>query len=95
VPREINGLTFPNHFNGRRFYNPEAAQARGFLDVLRWKLTSRPEASSHFISDVEQSILPGHIEGSELRITLANHRGFLHSAEAIDRGVQPPAALPV
>jgi hypothetical protein len=39
------------HFDGRRFYNPGAPQARGLLDVLRWKLRSRPEPSPAFISD--------------------------------------------
>jgi hypothetical protein len=43
---------FPKHFDGRRFYNPNAPQARGFLDALRWKLTSHPEQSPPFIEDV-------------------------------------------
>jgi len=68
---------FPKHFDGRRFYNPDAPQARGFLDVLRWKLTSRPEASPAFISDVQQSAPPRCVESSELRITLVNHSTVL------------------
>ena len=31
---------FPKHFDGKRFYNPDAPQAPGYLDALRWKLTS-------------------------------------------------------
>ena len=65
------------HFDGKRFYNPDAPQARGFLDVLRWKLTSRQEPSPGFISDVEPSIPPRRVEGSELRITLVNHSTVL------------------
>lgn len=38
-----NGPEFPKHFDGRHFYNPDARQARGFLDVIQWKLTSRPD----------------------------------------------------
>jgi hypothetical protein len=68
---------FPKHFDGRRFYNPDARQARGFLDVLRWKLSSRPEPSPEFISDVEQSTPPSCVESSELRITLVNHSTVL------------------
>jgi L-ascorbate metabolism protein UlaG (beta-lactamase superfamily) len=68
---------FPKHFDGRRFYNPGAPQARGFLDVLRWKLRSRPEPSPAFISDVQQSTPPRYVEGSELRITLVNHSTVL------------------
>ena len=68
---------FPKHFDGRRFYNPDAPQARGFLDVLRWKLTSRPEPSPEFIPDVEQSTPPRRLESSQLRVTLVNHSTLL------------------
>lgn len=46
-------------------------------NVLRWKLTSRPEPSPSFISDVEQSIPSSRVEGSALRITLVNHSTVL------------------
>jgi L-ascorbate metabolism protein UlaG (beta-lactamase superfamily) len=68
---------FPKHFDGRRFYNPGAPQARGFLDVLRWKLRSRPESSPAFISDVQESIPPRCTQGGKLRITLVNHSTVL------------------
>ena len=68
---------FPKHFDGRRFYNPDAPQARGFLDVLRWKMSSRPEPSPAFISDVQQSTPPRCTDGGELRITLVNHSTVL------------------
>jgi L-ascorbate metabolism protein UlaG (beta-lactamase superfamily) len=65
------------HFDGKRFFNPDAPQARGFLDALRWKLTSRPEPSARFVSDVEQSKPPSCVEGNELRVTLINHSTLL------------------
>ncbi len=68
---------FPKHFDGKHFYNPDAPQARGFLDLLRWKLTSRPEPSPNFIQDVEPSIPPASVEGSGLRTTLVNHSTVL------------------
>ena len=68
---------FAKHFDGKRFYNPDAPQAPGFLDALRWKLTSRPSPSPRFVSDVEQSIPPRRVEGSGLRITLVNHSTVL------------------
>ncbi len=69
--------TFPKHFDGKRFYNPDAPQAPGYLDALRWKLTSRPEQSPRFISDVVPSIPPRRVEGSGLRATLVNHSTVL------------------
>ena len=68
---------FPKHFDGKRFYNPDAPQARGYLDVLRWKLTSQPERSPRFVSDVEQSRPLHRVEGSGTRTTLVNHSTVL------------------
>ena len=68
---------FQEHFDGKRFYNPDAPQASGLLDAVRWKATSRPEPSPSFIPDVEQSIPPGRVEGSGMRATLVNHSTVL------------------
>ena len=72
-----NGSGFPKHFDGQRFYNPDGPQAAGFRDVLRWQLTSRPQRSPRFISDVEPSIPPASVEGGALRVTLVNHSTVL------------------
>lgn len=68
---------FPRHFDGKRFFNPDGRQAAGFLAALRWKLTTRPEPSPSFVSDVVPTKPPGHIEGDGLRITLVNHSTVL------------------
>src|SRR4030081_1094704 len=68
---------FSKHFDGNRFFNPEAPQARGLLDVLPWKLSSRPEPSARFVSDVEQSKPPSRVEGTQLHVTLINHSTLL------------------
>ncbi|HXP83792.1 MAG TPA: MBL fold metallo-hydrolase [Bryobacteraceae bacterium] len=68
---------FPRHFDGKRFFNPDAPQARGFLGALRWKLTSRREPSARFVSDVEPSKPPSCVEDNELRVTLINHSTLL------------------
>lgn len=39
----VSDPIFSKHFDGKRFYNPNAPQALGLIEVLRWKLTSRPE----------------------------------------------------
>lgn len=68
---------FPRHFDGKRFFNSNAPSARGFLDVLRWKLTSRPEPSARFVSDVVQSKPPFCVEANQLQVTLVNHSTVL------------------
>jgi len=89
---------FPKHFDGRRFYNADAPQARGFLHVLQWKLSSRPEPSPEFISDVEQSTPPRRVEGSALRITLVNHSTVLiqqGASNILTDPIWPERASPV
>src|SRR5580658_1401245 len=85
MPEGATELGFPKHFDGKRFFNPDAPQARGFLDFLRWKLTSRPERSPRFVADVEPSRPPASVEGDELRVTLINHSTVLlqHSGSHI------------
>jgi len=68
---------FSRHFDGKRYFNPDAPQARGFVDVLRWKLTGRPEPSPRFVADVEQTKPPASIAGNSLRVTLINHSTLL------------------
>jgi len=66
----------PSHFDGTRFHNPGSPQARGLLDGLRWKLTSRPQKTS-FDPTVAPSIPPRQIENGRLRVTLVNHSTVL------------------
>ena len=67
---------YPNHFDGQRYFNPDAPQARGWWDVLRWKLTTRPAPSPRFVDDVSPSTPPACVT-HELRVTLINHSTVL------------------
>jgi len=71
------GAELPSHFDGNRYFNPDAPQARGWLEVLRWKLTIRPEPVPQFISDVSPCIPPERVSGNVLRATLVNHSTVL------------------
>lgn len=68
---------YPKHFDGKRFFNPNGARVRGFIDLLRWLRTRRPEPSPRFVNDVEPSRPPVRVEGRELRVTLVNHSTVL------------------
>jgi L-ascorbate metabolism protein UlaG (beta-lactamase superfamily) len=70
-------MPFPKHFDGKRFFNPGAPQASGFLKALRWKLTTRSEPGAPFVFDVKPSQPPPSVEANELRITLINHSTLL------------------
>ncbi len=79
-----DSTSFPRHFDGKRYFNPGATQVRGFLDALRWKLTSRPEPSARFVADVAPSKPPSCEEGDALRVTLINHSTLLLQQEGIN-----------
>jgi L-ascorbate metabolism protein UlaG (beta-lactamase superfamily) len=68
---------YPQHFDGKRFYNPGAQKPRGLVDVLRWKLSARPAPSPAFVADVEPSAPPVRVPGTSLRVTLVNHSTVL------------------
>jgi len=84
MPEGKSASRFPKHFDGKRFYNPHARQALGFLDVLRWQLTSRRERSPNFIPDVEPSIPPRRVDGGAMRITLVNHSTVLIQHQGVN-----------
>jgi L-ascorbate metabolism protein UlaG (beta-lactamase superfamily) len=84
MPEPAGGPLFPKHFDGRRFYNPEGPQPRGFRDVLRWKLNSRGEPSPQFVADVRQSVPPRLAENGELLATLVNHSTVLLQRDGVN-----------
>jgi len=75
---------FRGILTGKRFFNPDAPQARAFSMSLRWKLTSRPEPSARFVSDVEPSKPPSCVDGNKLRVTLINHSTLLLQQHGIN-----------
>jgi L-ascorbate metabolism protein UlaG (beta-lactamase superfamily) len=77
MPADSSASIFPQHFDGKRFFNPDAPQAFGLRQVVRWKLTSRPERSPGFVADVEPSKPPRRVDGDALRVTMVNHSTVL------------------
>jgi L-ascorbate metabolism protein UlaG (beta-lactamase superfamily) len=67
----------PPHFDGKRYYNPGGARSGGFLDLLRWQWTSRPEPSPGFVPDVIPCRPPRRVEHAGLRVTMVNHSTVL------------------
>jgi L-ascorbate metabolism protein UlaG (beta-lactamase superfamily) len=82
-------LEFKKHFDGRRFFNPDAAGARGLREAIRWKLTSRAEPSPAFVNDVTPSIPPRNVEGPLLRVTLVNHSTVLLQQQGLNLLTDP------
>ncbi len=65
------------HFDGRHYFNPEAQQARGFLDVMRWQRQRRPEPSPDWADDVAPTVPPARAEAGRLHVTFIHHATVL------------------
>ena len=79
-----NQSLFPPHFDGERFFNPDGKQARGLLDVLRWKLKSRAAKSPAFIDDVSPSVPLRSLPEQQVRVTLVNHSTVLLQVDGLN-----------
>ena len=66
-----------DHFEGQRFFNPQFPQAKGFLEALRWKLTTRPASWTNANSELAPAVPPSSVSGTECRVTLVNHATVL------------------
>ncbi len=62
----------------RTFSNPRYHEDRSWLDVMRWKLTSRPAAWPAHVAVEPQPVGPAPVSG--LRVTWVNHATFLVQA---------------
>jgi L-ascorbate metabolism protein UlaG (beta-lactamase superfamily) len=69
-------VRYPPHYDGRCFFNPGAPSARGFADVLKWKLSTRPAPSPKFIA-IRPSVPPPSIDQPSLLVTMVNHATVL------------------
>jgi L-ascorbate metabolism protein UlaG (beta-lactamase superfamily) len=65
-----------DHFDGRRFFNPWGAPPRSFREVLRWKLTGRPEPWPAQVMDAPAPPLP-ELAGNALSATFLGHATVL------------------
>jgi L-ascorbate metabolism protein UlaG (beta-lactamase superfamily) len=93
-----DGPSFPKYFDGRHFHNPNSSQVPGWLDVIRWKATSRAESSPSFIDDVRPLTPPRAVDGSGLRATFINHSTVLlqqNGSNILTDPVWSPRASPL
>ncbi len=66
-----------DHYNGKKFFNPEGAQPKGFLDVLKWQATKHNHPWPKWIGDVAPAKPEQRVAGNMLRVTLVNHATVL------------------
>ena len=61
------------HFDGSRFYNPGKPMNKGFLTVLRWRLTGNREPWPAYRELPFTDKPPRRVEGNNLRVSFVGH----------------------
>jgi L-ascorbate metabolism protein UlaG (beta-lactamase superfamily) len=69
-------LPLSDHFNGKTFFNPGEPSARGFLDVIKWRMTSRATPWPKHIEVIPQ-VLPPSPLGDGIIATWVGQSTFL------------------
>lgn len=75
APRYSGPVT--NHFNGRKFHNLDPPEKKGFIDALRWQLTSKRGRWNKWTDNQSGSVPPQRVNGQDLRVTFVNHATVL------------------
>ena len=66
-----------DHFDGRKFCNPEPPERKGFIDFLRWQLNPRRGHWNKWTDSQPGPTPPPRVEGKDLRVTFVNHATVL------------------
>ena len=75
-----------DHFDGRRFRNPESRPPHG---VLRWLLTRRPARWPRQVANPEASPPPARVDGERLVVTLVGHSTVLVQTQGLNLLTDP------
>jgi L-ascorbate metabolism protein UlaG (beta-lactamase superfamily) len=73
-----------DHFDGRRFFNPEAAARTRLWRVLRWLATRRKQRWPRWVEDEPAADPPAAVGAGELAVTFVNHSTFLLQTDGLN-----------
>ena len=82
APRHHGPIT--DHFNGRSFENVDPPKRKGFMDFLRWQLTSKRGHWNKWTESGRGDLPPTRVNGKDLRVTFINHATVLLQTEGIN-----------
>lgn len=82
APRYRGPIT--NHFNGRKFLNLEPPERKGFIDFLRWQLTSRRGHWNKWVDSQFGPVPQPRVNGKGLRVTFVNHATVLIQTDGLN-----------
>lgn len=72
------------HFDGHRFHNLEPPRRKGFIDFLRWQLTSKPGHWNKRTDSEPGEPPPLQVNEGRLRVTFINHATTLIQMDGLN-----------
>jgi len=66
-----------DHFDGTRFFNPDAPAGRSFGDFLRWQRTRQRKVWPQWVENRARPELPAQLGAGAVALTFVNHITFL------------------
>ncbi len=73
-----------DHFDGRRFFNPESARRVRLWHMLRWLATRRKQPWPRWVEDELAPAPPESVAPGELAVTFVNHSTFLLQMDGLN-----------
>jgi L-ascorbate metabolism protein UlaG (beta-lactamase superfamily) len=73
-----------DHFDGHKFHNLEPPRRKGFIDFLRWQLTSKPGYWNKWTDSQPCVPPPIRIYDGRLRVTFVNHATVLVQMDGLN-----------
>ncbi|MBC7754545.1 MAG: MBL fold metallo-hydrolase [Moraxellaceae bacterium] len=73
-----------DHYDGEKFFQPGAAPARGFLDLLKWQLSGDKKEWPTFRENTAKPNLVNEVDSNALNVTFINHATFLIQATGLN-----------
>jgi L-ascorbate metabolism protein UlaG (beta-lactamase superfamily) len=82
TPRYKGPIT--DHFDGTKFRNLEPPERKGFIDFVRWQLTSKRGTWNKWTDSKPGSAPPPRVNGKGLRVTFINHATVLIQTDGLN-----------
>ncbi len=73
-----------NHFDGKKFFNPDKPMNKGLGSLLKWKLNGDPKPWPEYAELKSYDKPPQRVNGNELRLSFVGHVTFLLQTQGLN-----------